>query len=389
VSGTVAVLGRFARELLRLGQDRIAHGLPRRIDDVGPSHLTAWLGTEVTGVSRLDATKGTTDRARLALDGPGAPETVFLKIPASSAGIRLFGNLAGLGENEVRFYREVRPGLDIGAPALLGSSIDPATKRYALVLEDLAVTGATFADATTSLDPAQVLLVLENLARLHGRFWSSPRLDGDLGWVRANRDDPMLPAIHRALTSMAKRIARDAPELVPAGGRAILARYPAIAQRLDQGPHTILHGDPHPGNCYFVDGGAGLFDWQVLRRGHPLRDVSYHLILALDPGTRRAVERDLLESYCAALAGHGGPSLGADEAWTTYRRMAAGPYVAATFTVGLAGLQRDDIARSGLRRAVAAIEDLGTADTLDLEPIANPGARAGKIRRWGSPRTPR
>ena len=367
MSGGVTVVRRLGREVVRLGQDRISSSrLPRRLDDVTAADLAEWLGRPVNAVRRLDSTSGTTDRARLALEGADVPASVFLKIPAAALVIRLFGNLAGLGENEVRFYREVRPHLDVVAPTMLGSAFDDRSKRYALVLDDLVAAGATFVDATTSLEPAQTRLVLENLARLHGTYWTSPLLDSDLRWVHANRDDPLLPAITRALRTMSTRIARDAPELVPADGARILATYPEVADRLDRGPHTILHGDPHPGNCYFLEGRAGLLDWQVLRRGHPLRDVSYHLVLALDPDTRREAERDLLRHYCETLAGHGGPSLDEESAWMTYRRMAAGPFVAATFTVGLAGLQRDDIARAGLRRAAAAIVDLDTAAALDL-----------------------
>ena len=109
-----------------------------------------------------------------------------------------------------------------------------------------------------------------------------------------------------------------------------------------------------------------------------MRDVAYHLVLALDRETRRSVERDLLRRYAEALAAHGGPSFDDDDVvWRTYRRMAAGPFVAATFTVGLAGLQRDDIARSGLRRAAAAIVDLGTAAALGLDSSDIPPGGGG------------
>ncbi len=98
-----------------------------------------------------------------------------------------------------------------------------------------------------------------------------------------------------------------------------------------------------------------------------MRDVAYHLVLALDRETRRAVERDLLRRYGEDLAAHGGPSLDDDVVWRTYRRMAAGPFVAATFTVGLAGL----------RRAAAAIVDLGTAAALGLDPADIPSSGDG------------
>ena len=63
----------------------------------------------------------------------------------------------------------------------------------------------------------------------------------------------------------------------------------------------MLHGDSHPGNTYFRDGRAGLLDWQVVRRGHPSRDLTYTLVLGMPTADRRAAERDLLDVYRKAL----------------------------------------------------------------------------------------
>ncbi len=366
MTGAGRAAARVAREVVRLAEDGIRRDGPRRIVDVDAAALTLWLGEPVTSVVSVGRTSGTTDRARLEIDGPGGRRAVFVKVPAAKPVIRLFGYLASLGENEVRFYRDIRPGLDVEAPQLLGSAFDLRTKRFALVLDDLEAAGASFTDARTPLAPEQTASVLENLARLHGELWRTPRLGTDLRWILPNRDDPLLPAIRMALRAMAPRIAREDPDLVPPGGREILDRYPEVIIRLDEGDHTVLHGDPHPGNCYFLGGRAGLLDWQVLRRGHPLRDVAYHVVIALDPAVRRATERDLLDHYRAALVRAGGPGLSADEAWTAYRMMAAAPYVAAAFTVGMTGLQRDDIAKAGLRRAAEAVVDLDTVGALGL-----------------------
>jgi hypothetical protein len=103
----------------------------------------------------------------------------------------------------------------------------------------------------------------------------------------------------------------------------------------------------------------------VVRRGNPLRDVGYFLVLALEPAARRRHERPLLDRYREALAAAGGPSWSAEETWATYRKMAAYPYVASTFTAGLGGLQDDAVGLEGLRRAVAAVDDLDTASALD------------------------
>jgi hypothetical protein len=366
------VAGLIGREAVRVGRDRISRhaGVPRTVGAVDAAYLGRVLGVPVRAVTRLHATNGTTDRTTFAVEGAGLPATVFVKTGAASPVVRFFGNLASLGENEVRFYRDVRPLLDIEAPVALGVAEDAATKRFVLVLEDLTARPATFVDVLTPLTVPRAEAVVDTLARLHGSQWQHPLLDRHdeqgLGWIRANSDDPLLPTVTRAVQLIGRRLARKDPALIPAAGRALLRAYPAVARRLDEGPHTILHGDPHPGNCYFVDGRAGLLDWQAIRRGHPLRDLAYFLVLALDPETRRRHQIQLLERYCEALRAAGGPSLGAGEAWGTYRSMAAYPFVAATFTAGFGGLQSQAIAQEGLRRAAAAVVELDTLPALDL-----------------------
>ena len=133
---------------------------------------------------------------------------------------------------------------------------------------------------------------------------------------------------------------------------------------MDIGPHTVLHGDSHPGNPYIRDGQAGLLDWQVVRRGHPARDLAYAIILGTPAPDRHGAERELLETYRQALAGEGGPELDRDELWTRYRQAVIHPYLSALTTAGLGGLQDDGIALEGLRRAVTALDELETVAAL-------------------------
>ena len=158
------------------------------------------------------------------------------------------------------------------------------------------------------------------------------------------------------------------PTLTSAAAAPLLRDYGRWARLLDEGPQSVLHGDPHPGNVYLLDDGpgerAGLLDWQAVRRGVGLRDASYHLVLGLEPAVRREVERDLLADYRGALRVAGGPDLSADAVWAGYRRQAAYAYVSTVFTVGLGGLQGADVATVGLRRAIEAVEDLDTAAAL-------------------------
>jgi len=362
---------RLAGAVMRLGRDRVAphQGFPRSVDALDAPYLSQVLGTPVDKIEVLTTTDGTTDRARLGLHGDAVPASVFVKMAPAAAVTRLFVDLSDLGADEIGFYRDVRPTLDLEAPVALGSAVDATSKRFVLVLEDLTARGATFGEVLAPVEVTSAEAVLDTLASLHGSHWRSPQLDrhqgtGSLGWVRANCADPMLPLVTAAVRSMGSRLARRDPALAPTRARQILRRYPAVARELDAGPHTLLHGDAHPGNCYFVDGRAGLLDWQVVRRGHPLRDVTYFLTLALHPDARRAHERRLLDRYREALAAAGGPTLSAGEAWTAHRKMAAYPYVATTFTAGLGGLQEEEVGLEGLRRAVAAVTDLETAAAL-------------------------
>ncbi len=171
----------------------------------------------IDDVEVLTTTDGTTDRARLGLVGAGVPPSAFVKMAPAAAVTRLFVNLSDLGADEIGFYRDVRQTIDIEAPVALGSAIDPTSKRFVLVLEDLAARRATFGEvlAPVGLDAAEA--VLDTMAGLHGSCWRTPRLDrrsgaGNLGWVRANSGDPMLPLVTAAVRSMGSRLSRARPD---------------------------------------------------------------------------------------------------------------------------------------------------------------------------------
>jgi len=361
---------RVAHELARVGTDRVRRGggVPARAAGLDAEAVTRLIGRPVTSVRPLDGTSGTTDRSRLALEGTAVPASVFVKTAATDLGTRLFGGLARLGEVEVGFYRDLRPRLDLEAPQQLGARFDRATGRFVIVLEDLAARGATFVDTLSPLTPDQAAAALSTLARLHG---STHRLGPAPAWLGTNSGDALLPLVTATIGRLGRRVVRRDDSLAARDGHRILTTYGRWARTLDEGPQSVLHGDPHPGNVYLLDGRVGLLDWQAVRRGNPQRDASYLLVLGLPVEQRRRHERDLLEHYRTELAAAGGPDRSADETWSQHRKMAAYAYVAAVFTFGLGGLQGDDIADAGLRRAVAAVDDLDTAAALGL--AASPG----------------
>ncbi|KUI26825.1 phosphotransferase [Mycobacterium sp. GA-2829] len=366
-AGLAAHLGRSVRRVAADAALRGARPFPRSVADLDAPTLSRLMGRTVTSVSVLGGDAGTSARARLALTGDGVPDTVFVKLPAETAATRLMGELGRLGDTEVRFYRELRPELT-GVPAVHGTAFDRLTGRYVLVLEDLPAGQCRFPDTLHPLDRDETALVVELLARLHATFWGRLPVPGQRGpfdWVYTASADRTSLLTGTLLKTSARRIAEstDIPVHV---GRYIDENYREVARLIDEPPHTVMHGDAHPGNVYFRDGAAGLLDWQAVRRGHPSRELAYTIVTGMTPQDRREHQRELLDTYRRALAAAGGPELDGDELWRRYRQGALYAYVAALITAGMGGMQDEAIAHEGLRRAVAALQDLDTVAALTV-----------------------
>ena len=370
----VTPVARLAAHLGR-GVQRIAtdatvgrlRSLPRTIGDLDAAILSQIMGRTVTSVSVIDGDAGTSSRARLALTGDGVPDSVFVKMPAETAATRLMGELGRLAETETRFYRQLSPELT-GVPKSYGSAFDPVTGRFVLVLEDLAVDACEFPDTLAPAHDGPGEPRSSN---------SRPDCTQPSGAVCPNaaarvHSDGCTPrratAPHyspgRWLKMSARRLAGKI-DIPVDKGRFIDDNYRAVAQLIDQPPHTVMHGDAHPGNVYFRNGEAGLLDWQAVRRGHPSRELAYTLVTSMTTADRQAHQRELLDDYRRALAAAGGPELDRDDLWDRYRQGAQYAYVATLIIAGMGGMQAESIALEGLRRSVAALEDLDTVALLE------------------------
>jgi Phosphotransferase enzyme family len=369
----VTPVARLAAHLGR-GVQRIAtdatvgrlRSLPRTIGDLNARILSQIMGCTVTSVSVIDGDAGTSSRARLALTGDGVPNSVFVKMPAETAATRLMGELGRLSETETRFYRQLSPELT-GLPKSYGSTFDPVTGRFVLVLEDLAVDTCEFPDTLHPLTTDQASLIVELLARLHATFWGRlPERSGEgpFGWLYSPSGDST-SLLTGLMAKMSARKLAGKIDIPIDKGRFIDDNCRAVAQLVDQPPHTVMHGDAHPGNVYFRNGEAGLLDWQAVRRGHPSRELAYTLVTSMTTADRQAHQRELLDDYRRALAAAGGPQLDRDDLWDRYRQGAQYPYIATLIVAGAGGMQSETIALEGLRRSVAALEDLDTVALLE------------------------
>lgn len=215
-------------------------------------------------------------------------------------------------ENEVRFYADVRPDLDIETPRVFGHLFDPDRGRFAIVLDDLTTVGARFPMSPDSLSLAQTESLLGLLARLHGSTLGSARFSADLAWVPTHLEGGMADVFtlighdliadqisrHTGKQAFVDRLDRSFDELWDLLG---------VAQRvLAAQPQALLHGDPHLGNTYTLgDDRAGLLDWQLVTRGCWAHDVTYVLTTALDARTRSEHFDRLVARYLELLAAQG------------------------------------------------------------------------------------
>ncbi|MDY6995540.1 MAG: phosphotransferase [Actinomycetota bacterium] len=374
VAPAIGLAAHLGRGIRRIGVDTAVgrlRPLPRTVGDLDAAAMSRVMGRTVTSVAVLGGDAGTSSRARLALTGDNLPATVFVKMAAETVATRLMGELGNLADTETRFYRQLAPELT-GVPRCHGSEFDPWTGRFVLVLEDLAgpadpsETPCEFPDTLHPIDADRAALVVELLARVHATFWGRlPRSGGGpLGWLYAASADTASLLTAPLLRTSSQRLAQRC-ELPLERGRFINDHYRAVAALIDREPHTVMHGDAHPGNLYFRGGGAGLLDWQAVRRGHPSRELAYTLVTSMTAEDRQDAQRDLLDVYRQALAAGGGPDLDRDELWDRYRQGALYPYVAALITAGMGGMQAEDIALKGVERSLSALADLETVALLE------------------------
>lgn len=372
VAPAVGLASHLGRGVGRIGLDATIGHLrptPRNVSDLDATAMSALMGRSVTSVAVIDADAGTSSRARLALTGDDVPASVFVKLAAETVATRLMGELGNLADTETRFYRQIAPELT-GVPRSYGSKFDPWTGRFVLILEDLADPAAggpcEFPDTLNPIDADRAALVVELLAKLHAAFFD--RLPdsggGPLGWLYAASADTAALLTGPLLKTSAQRLAQRT-DLPIERGRFINEHYRAVAALIDRPPHTVMHGDAHPGNLYFRDGKAGLLDWQAVRRGHPSRELAYTLVTCMTQQDRQANQRELLDVYRQALAAAGGPELDRAELWDRYRQGALYPYVASLITAGMGGMQAEDIAIKGVEHSLAALADLETVEMLE------------------------
>ena len=310
-----------------------------------PQEITAgWLsdalqfqhpGVKVNSVEVVDVINGTSTKIRVAVgyatggDMAGLPPTLIVK-----GGFETHSQwMAKMYADEVRFYRDVKPHIDMNTPACFYAGSDPATHQSIVVLEDLKPKGVTFLDPLRPCSYEQIARRLDAMARYHAQTWGSPDFDpgGRFDWMTTRYQGFGKTFIARYLEPDRWNHFIREPR-----GAAVSVRLhdrdwmKGALEKLEEFhkaiPPAVIHGDTHLGNLYLeADGTPGFLDAQTCKAPWQM-EVNYHLIVACDIADRKLWEPALIARYLEKLKSYGVDAPCFEMAWEAYRRETAHGY---------------------------------------------------------------
>jgi len=334
------------------------------------SQLTCeWLGealrTQVTAVALLDAHAGTTGRAVLELEYAQAvdlPRRLFVKLPPTDELQRAFVTSSGMGKREARFYASLSQELPVRLPRCYFADSDEAGESYIMLLEHLVDCGCTFQNASTRYSLNYIRQVLDAFARLHARFWDSPRFATDLAWLQPPLQHEIAVQL---IQSSLDQHAASMPPVFRAMGELYLAHANAIHRLWLRGAPTVIHGDVHDANLFYDAEEPGFLDWAMVARGPAMRDTGYFLAGTLTQGDQRESGADLLTYYRGQLLAYGAPAPAMEELWQQYQWHAAYVWVGAAVTLAMGDAwQPVNYVKASLERLHAAMDHLGSVEAI-------------------------
>ena len=249
--------------------------------------------------------------ARVSLDYEGeagtAPTSIIAKFAAARQDTRDMAADRNLYRREIGFYRDI--GKDAGVPIAdcYYMNYREDTNQFVLLLEDLAPGEAS--DQVAGTDRQTSRDVIENIARLHAKWWNSKALE-ELGWAKWQVQEMPMDRAHEMFDQSYREVLEtgkfDAyPEL-----KRLMPLLPPLF-KFDPAPpypFSLTHGDLRSDNIIKPTASGGRFaviDWQICGLGDPVNDIVYWMVLSLTTEDRRATEEELLKLYHGRLLEYG------------------------------------------------------------------------------------
>lgn len=303
-------------------------------------------------------------RAQLHYDGDDddAPSTVIVKLPSHHEANRAQGMLFGFYEREIRFYRDVAPGVRLRVPRCYWSGMDPDAGLFALVLEDLSM--LQMADQVAGVSAERAGLAVESLARLHADWWQTDALEA-LDWMPYSNGPITMQAVGVYERGWPVFLEHFGDHLSPEGrllGERVRDHFAGLLEQLGQQPRTIVHTDFRLDNLFFGHDEVGIIDWQLSTRGRGVYDVAYLLCQSMTVDVRRESEMDVLKRWHDTLVAEGVTDYPWVEAVEDYTRSAM-----ICLVIPVAAGADMDLGNERGKALVAALADRAFTAALDLD----------------------
>lgn len=236
---------------------------------------------------------------------PGAPATLFLKVPAPDR------PKSTVDPREIAFYQGVAVLKPLTVmPRCYEAHTDPAAQHWHLLLEDLADTHVIATDWPLPPTQSECERMIRALARFHAAWWEDDAIGTQVGF---RPDADRMQAWATRLQTQFGRFADKAGEWLSVERRRLFERLIAAAPTVlgygQRRPMTVIHGDAHVWNCFIPKPGVSAqekwFDWDNSRVDLGASDLAYMMAVHWYPERRRRFESSLLDTYHDALVAAG------------------------------------------------------------------------------------
>lgn len=357
-----AALRGFEADEIGAGQAFVGQTLRLHLDyeDTSPSPVSR--GRPAPSASIPNIQHSTLNAHRLT---PNAqrPSSIIAKFPSANPTNREIGARYHSYDDEIRFYREIAPGIPMRIPRCYYTGMCEETQDYLLLLEDLAP--ARPGDQVAGCTVAEAADALRALARFHSAWWERCG-ENVFSWMEplGNFSDS-IQGLYASNWQPYLRHVGSLPDTIRALGERLMDCGGWAWLQLSQSPCTIIHGDYRLDNMLFppIPGGdpIAIVDWQTIRRGHAMYDAGYFLCESLNVDERRAAEKELVELYHATLTGSGVQGYDLDRCWRDYRLSLLATmsrFVVVFGTLDMSNPRATELMHCMTDRLVAAVIDL-------------------------------
>lgn len=302
--------------------------LPLSPEEVTSEWLSSALGHKVKSftftdkilfatASKLFVTVTYDDEA--AASAAGKPTHICLKGGFNQAVVAQYADIMiRIYTREVGFFSHVIPKLSHVDTAKCWWS--GANKEQGIViLDDLNKQGARFGEPTETWTVDQAKAAVEQLAGLHAATWGDKSAKLPTWLTDPEHYDATILSLCGLWQGLV--VAENRPHF-PAdwNEERITAAMKKHLKTRDPRFTCLLHGDPHAGNTYFINGAPRFLDWQLIHVGSAFHDLAYFIVGALSVENRKSHEMSILQHYLDTLAKFGGPTLTLDEVLVEYRK---------------------------------------------------------------------